>query len=172
MDWTVRRVGPEAADGLALIGSATFLETFADAVDYRSMTSYCAEEHGVSAYQRYLGQPQTAAWLAETATGNGPIGYALLCAGDLPVIESGDLELKRIYTLSRFHGAGVGGHLLKSVLDHAATMGAKRLVLSVYVGNARAIAFYRKHGFNRIACLGFRVNDHEYENFALAKALS
>lgn len=172
MDWTVRRVGIEAADGLALIGSATFLETFADAVDTQSMVAYCAKEHCASAYRKYLDQPQAAAWLAETATGNGPVGYALLCAGDLPVIERGDLELKRIYTFSRFHGAGVGGRLFACALDHAAAAGAKRLVLSVYAGNERAIAFYRKQGFSRIAALGFKVNDQEYENLALAKTLA
>jgi len=119
-----------------------------------------------------LNQPQTAAWLAETATGNGPIGYALLCAGDLPVIEPGDIELKRIYTLSRFHGTGAGSRLFTCALDHAAAVGAKRLVLSVYAGNERAIAFYRKQGFRQIAALGFKVNDQEYENVALAKTLA
>ena len=171
MDWTVRRVGIEAADGLALIGSATFLETFADAVDTRSMVAHCMKEHCASTYRRYLDHPQTAAWLAETATGNGPIGYALLCGGDLPILKSGDIELKRIYAFSRFHGTGVGDRLFACALHHAAAVGAKRLVLSVYAGNERAIAFYRKQGFNRIATLGFKVNDHEYENFALAKAL-
>lgn len=172
MDWTVRRVGIEAADGLALIGSATFLETFADAVDTQSMVTHCVKEHSASAYRQYLDQPQTAAWLAETTTGNGPIGYALLCGGDLSIMKPGDVELKRIYTLSRFHGTGVGVQLLTCVLDHAVATGARRLVLSVYAGNERAIAFYRKYGFSQIATLSFKVSGHEYENFALAKVLS
>lgn len=172
MDWIVRRVGIEAADSLALIGSATFLETFADAVDSRSMVAHCVKEHSASAYRQHLDRPRAAAWLAETATGNGPIGYALLCAGDLPVIEPGDIELKRIYTLSRFHGTSVGVQLLTCAQDQAVATGSRRLVLSVYAGNERAIAFYRKHGFSQIATLGFKVNDRKYENLALAKVLS
>lgn len=171
MDLTVRRVGIKAADSLALIGSATFLETFADAVDTTSMVAHCVKEHSTSAYRQYLDQPQTAAWLAETATGNGPIGYALLCTGDLPIIKPGDIELKRIYTLSRFHGTHAGVQLLTCALDYAMATGSRRLVLSVYAGNERAIAFYRKHGFNQIEILSFKVNDREYENLAMVKDL-
>src|SRR3546814_16279617 len=75
----------------------------------------------------------------------------LLTAPDLP-IETGpqDTELKRIYTLSRWHGAGMGPALMNQALDDAANLGKSRILLGVYGGNAGARVFYARHGFSII----------------------
>jgi L-phenylalanine/L-methionine N-acetyltransferase len=47
-----------------------------------------------------------------------------------------------------WQGRGVGTRLLSALCDHADRwIGALRLELTVYVDNARAIALYRRHGF-------------------------
>lgn len=51
------------------------------------------------------------------------------------------LELWALNVGSRFHGTGAAGQLL------AATLGDRAAHLWVLEGNERAIAFYRKHGF-------------------------
>ncbi|HAN89030.1 MAG TPA: GNAT family N-acetyltransferase, partial [Erythrobacter sp.] len=43
------------------------------------------------------------AWLAEID--RAPIGYALLTRPELDAAQDGDIELKKIYLLSRFHGS-------------------------------------------------------------------
>jgi len=50
-------------------------------------------------------------------------------------------ELKALYVLERFHGAGVGAALLEAVLQEGPA------VLHVLTENPRARAFYRRHGF-------------------------
>ena len=65
-------------------------------------------------YAKYLSRPEVTAWLAVTAVGGAPVGYAMLTPPELPVetMEAGDVELKRIYALSRFHGSGVAQRMM------------------------------------------------------------
>ena len=48
-----------------------------------------------------------------------------------------------------FRGVGAGGALLETALEWAATAGFRRAVLGVFPENARAMAFYERHGFVR-----------------------
>ena len=172
MDWHTREAGVEDVDRLALIGAATFLETFAGILDGGAIVEHCRAEHSAAAYLRYLESGATA-WLAEAAEGAAPIGFALLGSSSLPGTDpdGGDLELKRIYSLSHFHGKGVGVALMGLALEHATEAAARRLLLGVYAGNARALAFYRKQGFAPIGGRRFQVGAREYDDIVLAKPL-
>lgn len=172
MDWTIGEASADDADRLALIGSATFLETFAGILDGSAIIAHCQREHGEAAYRRFLGAGYQA-WLATVAPGNAPIGFALLGPADLPgAAEDGsDLELKRIYVLSRFHGGGPGKALMQRAVEQAAERRAQRVLLGVYRHNERAIRFYQKNGFAQIAERRFRVGDRDYEDIVLAKPL-
>ena len=172
MDWTMRRAAEPDADRLALIGSATFLETFAGLLDVAAIASHCEREHSSASYRRYLGEG-CRAWLIEAATGQAPIGFSLLGSTDLPgsMSDGSDAELKRIYTLSRFHGNGIGSRLMQQAVEDAEMQGCRRLLLGVYAGNGRARTFYAKNGFVQIADRRFRVGDREYDDVVLAKQI-
>lgn len=143
----MRRAGPGDAAKLALIGSATFLETFADDHDGDQVVRYLASAHSPSWYVEQLAQSQAAAWLVEEAAGC-PVGYAFACRSSLPGTDPAtDYELKRIYLLSKWAGAGLGAKLYDAVEAEARRHGAVRLVLSVYVTNFAAQRFYAARGF-------------------------
>jgi ribosomal protein S18 acetylase RimI-like enzyme len=171
MEWRVRQAAAEDAERLALVGAATFLETFAGLLDGSAIVAHCAREHSADAYRRYLGSGASA-WLAESLPGDAPVGFALVGSSSLPGTEpDGDLELKRIYSLSRFHGRGLGAALMRAALAHASERKARRLLLGVYAGNGRAIAFYRRQGFQPIADRRFRVGDRDYDDVVFARPL-
>jgi GNAT superfamily N-acetyltransferase len=172
MMWQIRRATDDDVGRLALIGAATFLETFAGVLDGAAIVAHCDAEHNSRAYEQHL-QAGAAAWLAETAEGAAPVGFALVGPSSLPGTDpdGGDMELKRIYSLSRFHGFGVGAALLTDAVAFASGKRAKRLLLGVYAGNDRAQAFYRKNGFSPVADRRFRVGDKEYEDIVFAKDL-
>ena len=173
MEWHIRRATPDDVDRLALIGAATFLETFAGVLDGGAIVEHCRTEHGAAAYLRYLESGGTG-WLAEAAEGAAPIGFALLASSSLPETDpdGSDLELKRIYSLSRFHGTGVGAALMRLAVEHATQAAARRLLLGVYAGNERAIAFYRKQGFTPIARRRFQVGARDYDDIVFARPLT
>jgi ribosomal protein S18 acetylase RimI-like enzyme len=170
--WRVREAAAPDSDRLALIGAATFLETFAGLLDGLAIVEHCRKEHCSAAYRRQL-RAGGKAWLAETSAGEAPIGFALLGAASLPGTspDGSDLELKRIYTLSRFHGLGLGAALMDAAIAEARRRDARRLLLGVYAGNERAIAFYRKQGFAPIANRLFRVGGRDYDDVVFAKPL-
>ncbi|WP_313814544.1 GNAT family N-acetyltransferase [Glutamicibacter sp.] len=73
-------------------------------------------------------------------------GEIIGLAGGTPSIDEDqdagvDIELGMLYILEDHYGSGLGGHLLDVVL------GQRPALLWVLEGNDRAIAFYRKHGF-------------------------
>lgn len=173
MEWRVREAGATDAERLALVGAATFLETFAGLLDGEAIVAHCREEHSAAAYRRYL-EAGGRAWLAESLVGEAPIGFALAGESTLPGgnPDGSDFELKRIYALSRFHGSGLGAALMQAALDHAGQRGARRLLLGVYAGNERAMAFYRKQGFEPIARRRFQVGDRDYDDIVFAKVLA
>lgn len=80
----------------------------------------------------------------------------------------GDLELKRVYLLSKFHGAGTGKQLIDIALAHTTSVHARRLLLAVYENNSKAINFYegagfRKLGQRKVNIGGFNYNDQIME---------
>ena len=168
VDWAVRQADGGDADALALVGAATFLDTYAGAIDGKALIAHCQHHHSASAYRRLL-ETGAQAWLIEVAPAAAPVGYALACAPELDQAGPDDWELKRIYVLSRFHGTGMSAALLDTVL--AAAKGRERLLLGVKNDNHRALRFYRKHGFTEAGTRTFQVGERRYDDFVLARSL-
>lgn len=165
-DCIIREAGPADIETLAIVGAATFLETFAGVLDGGALIEHCRTRHSAAAYRAYL-DGGARAWLAELD--GAPVGYALLARPELEAARAGDVELKRIYLLSRFHGSGVARDLFDAVLG--AARGHERLLLGVKADNARAIAFYDGRGFARIGTRRFDVGGKLYDDVVMAREL-
>jgi diamine N-acetyltransferase len=154
------------AFALATIAAATLLEAFAGLIPGDALLAHCQKNHIPSAYVSYLGKPETRAWLAEVSPGSAPVGYAMLTTPDFPagLAEDGDLELRRIYIFSRFHGGGTAKRMMDLAIANARQQNAKHLLLGVHPGNKRAIAFYRKSGFVQIGLRKFQVGTSIFED--------
>lgn len=170
--WRIRSAGADDAAMLALIGSAAFLDGFAGVLPGAAIVAHSARANSTDAFAAMLGSGGRA-WLGLAEPGDAPVGYALLMPPDIPGAVPGDIELRRIYTLSRFHGTGLGPALMNAAID-AATAGAApgaRLLLGVYTGNARARAFYTRHGFTQIATRQFDAGGTICDDVVLARPL-
>ena len=166
------RCTADDADALSLIGSATFLETFAGVLDGAGLMRHCRHAHAAATY-RNLRAEGASIWMAVVEPGAAPIGYVVLSPAALPGAsnDGSDLEIKRIYLLHRFQGHGLGRALMDVAEHEARARGAERLVLGVYAGNASAQAFYRRNGFSQIGQRTFFVGDTAYDDFTFAKPL-
>lgn len=152
---TPRHGGPEDAAKLALVGAASFLETFANDHPGDDLTAFCATSHSLETWRAVLANPDAATWLVEEVAGS-PVGYAVLVPATLPGTDATeDVEIKRIYVLSKWHNIGIGRALFEAAEAEARARGAKRLALSVYTRNTRAIAFYEHAGFAVIGRASF-----------------
>ncbi|WP_440958033.1 GNAT family N-acetyltransferase [Oceanicaulis sp. LC35] len=169
MSISVRQARPGDQEALALVGAATFLESYAGVVDGGAIIRHCAERHTPAVYAQALETPTHSLWLAEQAPGAAPVGYLHLTPPDLPIeTRADDLEIKRIYVLASLHRSGLGRRFLAEAVTHARAEGASRLLLGVYQGNERALAFYDSMGFERVGTRQFDVGGRIYDDWVLA----
>ena len=102
-------------------------------------------------------------------------GYAQLARGNRPgcvISAANPAELKRIYVDARWHGRGVAQQLLSLVEQQARSQTCDLLWLAVWEVNDRAIAFYRKNGFQMIGRQGFPVGSEVQSDHVMAKSLA
>lgn len=173
-DTTPRIRACDAADAamLSLIGGATFVETFGDSIDAANLLAHAQGPHGVEYYRKLLADTATTrCWLAELPVTDAPIGYQVLTTSDLPQARPGDVELKRIYIFSRYHGGGLARRMVDVAVDAACDMAHSRMLLGVYGENHRAIAFYRKAGFEMIGERNFVVGKQTFNDKVMARPL-
>ena len=166
---------PADAPTLALIGAATFLESYAGFLDGAAILAACLKNHTQDAYAALLAKPATQAWLAEVDPGAAPVGYVLLAAPDFTppdIVQPGDIELKRIYLFSRFHGSGIAQRMMDQALASARQLGYSRILIGMHRENARALAFYRRNSFAQIGTRSFQLGATTYaDDLVLALAL-
>jgi ribosomal protein S18 acetylase RimI-like enzyme len=171
MGLNIRSLGPGDLAALTLAGRATFLETYASALPAADIVAHCRHEHGEARYGEWLDKPGYDFWGAEAEQG-ALVGYVMLCPPDLPMATAaGDLEIKRIYLLSKYQGGGVGARLLSTAMERAQALDAKRLWLAVWSRNANAIAFYARQGFTQAGVRKFQVGSNTYDDLVLARDL-
>ena len=167
---TIRVCTPADAEALALIGAATFLETFAGVLDGQAVVAHCAQAHDPGRYEQLMGLG-CRIWIAETEPDRCPVGYVVVGPSLLPIARPGELDIKRIYVLSRWHGNGIGRALMDKAVEYARSDHQERLIVGVYVGNARAQAFYERWGFAKIGERTFSVGPRQYEDYVYALKL-
>jgi ribosomal protein S18 acetylase RimI-like enzyme len=68
-----------------------------------------------------------------------------MISGERPV------EIQRFYVDASHHGAGLAHHLMAQVVARAEAAASTVLWLGVWERNPRAMAFYRKWGFDVVA---------------------
>lgn len=158
---------------LSLVACAAFLEAFAGFLDAQDILAHCEKNNSPAAFEKYLTQSGGQSWLAEAEPGDAPVGYFLCCEPEMPegIAQPGDYELKRIYLLHRYHGTGVGPALMNKAIEVAQQMDRNRLLLGVNAQNARAIAFYKKMGFEIIGERYFTVGATTHFDYVMGRSL-
>jgi diamine N-acetyltransferase len=158
------------AERFALLGRATFLETYANLLPVADILAHADHQHAARVYAAWLADPKCQLWLAEHLPGGAPVGYVVQTTPDLSTIDlqPNDIELRRIYLLHKFQGSGVGAQLLEAAKSGARAKGAKRILLGVYSRNDRALGFYARSGFSQIGTRQFQVGASVYFDYILA----
>ena len=169
----IRRCVAGDAQALALVGQATFLESFAGILNGSDILAHCAHQHAETVYRDWLARSDMHLWLAEALPGQAAVGYVVLAPAALPLadLQPGELEIKRIYLLHRFQGGGLGRRLMDSALAQARAAGCRRVLLGVKADNHAALAFYDRVGFGVVGRRSFTVGQTVCEDLILARAL-
>ena len=154
---------------LAEIGAETFADTFAADNTPENMAAYLAASFSPEKQAAELADPACRFLLAEV---EGVVaGYAKLKFEPAPPEVGGarPMEISRFYARRAWVGQGLGARLMQACLDEAAQAGCDVVWLDVWSRNPRAIAFYRKWGFEIVGNAIFVVGDDPQEDYLMAR---
>ena len=142
-----------------------FTDTFGHLYDPADLAAFFAG-FTQEAWRAELASPDYAFRLAEQ---HGVLaGYAKVSSPTLPIEISGPAaELRQLYVLKPWQGAGIAPALMDWVLGEARRRGAEQLVLSVFIDNHRAKAFYARYGFEAVGRYDFMVGGHADEDIIM-----
>jgi ribosomal protein S18 acetylase RimI-like enzyme len=174
MSLTLELSRPGDEELLALVGSATFLATYAHMLSAPDMLAHCTKQHAPAIYRDWLNDARSTCWLARAAPGGAPVGYAVLAPASVPVADPdpSDLELKRIYLLHPYQRLGFGRIMVDAAASVARDAGSRRVLLGVFSGNVAALAFYERVGFVRAGERTFRVGASDFFDYLLSLPLT
>lgn len=142
----IRRATPDDAAIIALLGRITFTETFGHlfTAHEHERRTYLDATFAVSKLEQSLRKTQNLYWLA--FEDRFPAGYAKLKRPSPSRDMQNAAQLQKIYLLRDHLGAGLGAPLLNHALREAQQR-TRTIWLDVLHENARAIRFYKNHGF-------------------------
>jgi diamine N-acetyltransferase len=171
MEMAIRRANPADAEMLAQLAARTFYDAFASSNTPESMQAYMSAAFNLQGIERELADPRSKFLIAEV--GGEPAGYARLYKGEIPECVTGPdpLEIVRLYVEQRWWGSGVGRALMQTCLDEARQSGHRTIYLGVWEQNHRALAFYRKWGFEIVGSHILMVGDDPQNDWWMERRL-
>lgn len=137
------------------LGIRTFSDTFAEMNTPSDMDLYLQKNFNADLVAAELSDASNVFLIA--ACNGTPAGYAKLRKSTAPPELKGThaIELERLYATKEFIGKRVGKLLMNTCIDIAGGQGYDTLWLGVWEHNHRAIAFYRKCGFEKFGAHPF-----------------
>ena len=147
------------APALAAFSEESFMHTFGHLYPPEDKDFFRAERFSLTRTQADLTEAGRTIELA--LLGAELVGFLDYGPMGLPY-EPGEpaaLELYRLYIAQAQKGAGLARRLMERVLAWAKAAGAPALYLGVWAGNERALAFYRKFGFEVVGSYYFKVGN-------------
>jgi ribosomal protein S18 acetylase RimI-like enzyme len=157
--FTIRLAAPEDVPGLTGFGARIFRETFGPQNRPEDLAAYLQATYSEDRQRAELEDPARTTLIVQAS---GAIaGFAQLRAAHTPVCVTGPspIELLRFYVDAAWHGRGVAPALMEAVISVAVSRSCRTVWLGVWEHNGRAIAFYRKQGFEDVGSHEFMLGE-------------
>lgn len=178
---TVRRAREADADRLSRLAALTFPLACTPQTPAAVLASHIATQLDPASFRRHLIDPACTVLLAEEVDGQvgaDPVGYSMLLAGEptdpdvaRAIRHRPTVELVRFYVHPDHHGSGAADLLMERTLATAAATEARGAWLGVSEENARANAFYARHGFVPVGRKRFHLGDVWEDDVVRERAL-
>jgi GNAT superfamily N-acetyltransferase len=163
---TVRRATEADAEGLSRLAALTFPLACTPRTPADFLATHIATRLDPASFRRHVADPACTVLLADDGSGGDPVGYTMLLLEEPtdPDVSRAirlrpAVELARFYVHPEHHGSGTAGLLMERTLAAAADTDARGAWLGVSKENARANAFYARHGFEPVGRKRFAIGD-------------
>lgn len=167
-EFTLRRAVGADAPSLAVLAERTFRDAFGARNSPDNMDRHCARAFGTEIQRREIGDPHLLTTVAEAR--GAMIGFSQLRLSNphASVAARRPAEVHRIYVTAEWQGRGVAQALMQAALGIVASSGCDRLWLGVWEHNPKAIAFYRKLGFEVVGEHAFMLGDERQRDLIMS----
>ena len=171
---TIRPATAADAAALAVFAEAQFRHSHAGDSASADLDAYCRKHFGSSRQLEEIRSPGTTFFLA--LSNDELAGYLQLRLDhappcELPIPPQRFSEAKRVYVDATHQGSGLASQLMETCFKAASMAGSDLIWLSVWKQNHRAIAFYRKQGFEVAGETTFTVGREVQEDFIMTRPL-
>jgi ribosomal protein S18 acetylase RimI-like enzyme len=168
----IRPAQLEDALCLGVLGTQIFLDTYATDGIRPAIAHTVLASFSTGAMSDLLQQSGTRLLVAERD--RHLLGFAQITIGTRQELVHTPVpaELGRLYVQAGFAGQGLGSALLRAAETFAATHQASALWLTCWVGNQRALGFYRQHAYVDVGLTTFQMEGEMIANRVLQKPLS
>jgi ribosomal protein S18 acetylase RimI-like enzyme len=168
---SIRVAAADDAEMLTEFARRTFSDAFAPMNSPENMEAYMSRNFTLRIFSAQLADRRATFLIAEIET--TPVAFAKLYDGEVPNCVGGfaPVEIERFYVDRQFHGKGVAQTLMHACFDRARQSGYDAVYLGVWENNHRAIAFYRKFGFDVIGSHVFQMGDEAQNDLLMERRL-
>lgn len=171
MDFTLRYATVDDAELIADISRQTFYDTFAAHNTKEDMDLFLGQQFTKGKLMLEVGRRENVFLLAFQQ--HDVAGYVKLREhihpSSLPFVPT--LEIARLYATEKFIGKGVGNMLMQTSLDIARQKNKQVVWLGVWEKNDRAIAFYKKWGFQKFDETDFLLGNDVQRDWLMKREL-
>ena len=172
-DVVIRRCLVSDAADLAAFAARTFAAAFANCTSADDMQAHLAATYRPDLQARELADPTVITLLA--LQDSRIVAYAQVRRNPMApacVTQPDAVELQRFYADRSLHGTELTTRLMQRALAAARELGGRYAWLGVWERNSRAMAFYRKAGFDEIGSTHYVVGSDRQIDRVFIVALS
>lgn len=155
---------------LAELGSSTFYEAFGKFHAQSDLDAYTSKTYNLKAMEANLNASDISYFVAYNSSND--LGYIkLLHDVKIDGLLGKTMELEKIYVRQEAYGSGVAGVLMQKAIDESKAAKCQNLFLGVWNENVRALAFYKKWGFEIFSTRTFQLGDTLCNDYLLCLKL-
>lgn len=168
---TIRMAKLSDAKALANLAEQTFRDTFADTNTAQDMDLHCQNTYSQAIQLAEIKNPEVVTFVAEDSS--ELVAYAQVRWAEVEPCVSGSSpgEIHRLYVDRDWHGKGLAPTLMDACLKALKAHGSDVAWLGVWEHNPRAMAFYRKFGFEAVGDHVFPVGNDPQRDVIMMRSL-
>jgi diamine N-acetyltransferase len=157
------------AQALSMLAERTFRDAFAESNTAANMQLHCTASYGHALQLAEIRDSSRETWVAESDSGLIAYVQLRLEAATPLISDERPVEIERFYVDASHHRTGLAQQLMAHVLTRAKAAGSATLWLGVWERNARALAFYRKCGFDVVGEHTFRLGEDPQRDLIMCR---
>ncbi|WP_435415769.1 GNAT family N-acetyltransferase [Polaribacter aestuariivivens] len=158
---SIKKATIKDATALALVGKKAFIIPHKDAIPSEIMVNYLNHSFSEKTLLEEITNPNYQYNLIFVDDNLAGFSKIIFNQKNDNITETNVTKMERLYLLEEYYGLGLGNKLFQHNLHLAKEQNQKGIWLYVWIKNFRALEFYKKVGFKKIAMYDFPISETE-----------